>query len=288
MVDIQKRYSVKPWMIKDDTKISKPHGYHRHLPRLQPTYDVSTRIKHPLPHVCKRHGSTVLPPISGTTSSTSSTTPSPLSPLLNNLVPIPPILPTANILNTTSNELSSRVIRNNILQHPQELSFSHMTHSAHPKRSTLYGHVQAKVNTGLPRTNSLHSNDSEMHQLEPLRPVNWYELKNQLEHDPQIRVHTKRMQFHSNLNYATQLTALGSLVRAKVKSHLLSATGSGDHRYKIVAHLTVFPTTTIGLHVASRCLWNTDTDNSITIKMQGVDCDILIIVFLCYTELGAA
>ena len=56
---------------------------------------------------------------------------------------------------------------------------------------------------------------------------------------------------------------------------------------RVVVHLTVFPTKAVGLHVASRCLWDIHTDNSITIKMQGVDCNFLIVIFLCYTELGA-
>ncbi|CAF0906193.1 unnamed protein product [Adineta ricciae] len=280
MVDIVKRYSIKPWMTQDDPKMIKPHGYYNHLPRLQSTRDPSTKVKQSLPHQCKQHGSAVLPPITRTTSFLPPKSPSPLLALPINLEPIPPII-------STTNEPAKRTIRNTVPQPSQELSSSHVTHSAHPKRSTLYGHIQAKINTGLPRTNSVSSSEHDTHQLEPLRPVNWSELKHQLEHDTQIRAHTKRMQFHSSLLYASQLSALGNLVRAKVKTHLLSATGSGDHRYKIVAHLTVFPTTTIGLHVASRCLWNTDTDNSVTIRMQGVDCDILIIVFLCYTDLGA-
>ena len=142
----------------------------------------------------------------------------------------------------------------------------HVTHSAHPKRNTLYSHIQAKIDTGLPRTNSINRIEPDTHQLEPLRPVNWCVLKHEIEHDLHIRAHTKRMQFNSGILYATQLTTLGNLVRSKVKSHLSSATGSGDERYKIVVHLTIFPTTAAGLHVASRCLWNTHTDNSITIK----------------------
>jgi ABC-type xylose transport system permease subunit len=63
--------------------------------------------------------------------------------------------------------------------------------------------------------------------------------------------------------------------------------GSGEERYKIVVHLTVFQSKATGLYIASRCLWNTHTDNSVTLRMYGVDCDILIVVFLCYTDLGA-
>jgi hypothetical protein len=169
----------------------------------------------------------------------------------------------------------------------QDLSSANVTHSSYPRRSTLYDHIQAKIDTGLPRTDSKEPLESHTHQLEPLRPVNWSALKQEIEQDIHIRAHSKRLQFNSGITYAIQLTTLGNLVRSKIKSHLSSTTGSGDERYKIVVHLTVFPTIAAGLHVASRCLWDTRTDNSITIKIQGVDCDILIVAFLCYTNPGA-
>lgn len=263
----------------------KQRLYETHLPRLKPIDEHIVRTKQPLHHQCRRHGSTVLPPITSSTSSKSTLINDPLIPSPpTNVEPLPPI----NIHHSTSNEVAQRLIlRNNMAQLSHESSSALITHSAHPKRSTLYNHIQAKVDTGLQRFNSTQPTESDSHQLEPIRSVNWFGLKHEIEHDLHIRAHTKRMQFNSGVLYATQITTLGNLVRSKVKSHLSSATGSGDERYKIVVHLTVFPTTAAGLHVASRCLWNTHTDNSITIKMQGVDCDILIIVFLCYTDLGA-
>ncbi|CAF4653173.1 unnamed protein product, partial [Rotaria magnacalcarata] len=74
---------------------------------------------------------------------------------------------------------------------------------------------------------------------------------------------------------------------SKVKHYLSSTIGGSAQRYKIVVHLTVFQKIPAGLHVASRCLWDTRTDNSVTIKMQGVDCDILVVVFLCHTDVRA-
>jgi hypothetical protein len=169
----------------------------------------------------------------------------------------------------------------------QESSSMHVTHSFYPKRTRLYDHIQAKINTGLPHLDNKESPEPHTHQLEPLRPVDWSRLKREIEQDIHVRADSKRIQFNSGITYATQLTRLGNLVRTKIKSHLSSPTGSGDERYKIVVHLIVFPTTTAGLHVASRCLWDARTDNSITIKLQGADCDILILAFLCSTELGA-
>ncbi|CAF1266857.1 unnamed protein product [Adineta steineri] len=283
MADVEKRYFGKPWMIHNDTKLIKQRIYHAHLSHLKPIGDHDLRAKNPLPHQCRRHNSSILPPISRSTSSGSSLAMAPLiPPPITHVEPIPPI----NTNNTTLHEEAQRFIpRNNISQVSQESSSVQVSHSAHPKRTKLYKHVQAKINTGLARTNSILPIEPATYQLEPLRPVNWLGLKNEIEHDLHIRTHTKRMQFNSSILYAAQLATLGNLVRSKVKSHLSSATGSGDERYKIVVHLTIFPTIAAGLHVASRCLWNTDTDNSITIKMQGVDCDILIVVFLCYTEL---
>jgi hypothetical protein len=189
--------------------------------------------------------------------------------------------------NTAVHEAAQRfMLRNNMAKFAQDSSSVHVTHSSYPRRSTLYDHIPAKIDTGLPRADSKESPEPS-HQLEPGRPVNWSALKHEIEQDIHIRAHTKRIKFNSGAKYATKLTMLGNLIRAKIKSHLSSATGSGDERYKIIVHLTIFPTTAGGLHVASRCLWNVLTDNSITIKMQGVDCDILVIAFLCYTDLGA-
>ena len=266
----------------NDTKMIKQRLYSTHLPRIKPVGEHGIRTKHPLPPQCKRHGCTVLPPITRSTSSRSSLTGDPLISPLTTVETLPPI----NTYNSTLHEAAQRsILRSDMAQLSQEPSSIHITHSAHPKRTTLYDHIPAKVDTGLPRTNSIHPIEDDTHQLEPIRSVDWLALKHEIGHDIHIRAHTKRILFNSGITYTTQITTLGNLVRSKVKGHLSSTTGSGDERYKIVVHLTVFPTTAEGLHVASRCLWNSHTDNSITIKMQGVDCDILIIVFLCYTDL---
>jgi hypothetical protein len=236
----------------NDTKMIKQRLFDTPLPRLKPNGEHWVRAKRALPHQCKRHISTVLPMITRSTSSRSTLTIDPLISPSTNVETSPPI----HTYDLTVHEAAQRLIlRNNMAQLSQEPSSVHVTHSAH--------------------------------QLEPIRTVNWYGLKYEIEHDIHIRAHTKRIQFNSGILYSTQIATLGNLIRSKVKCHLSSATGSGDGRYKIVVHLTVYPTTAAGLHVASRCLWDANTDNSITIKMQGVDCDILIIVFLCYTDLGA-
>jgi len=268
----------------NDTKMIKQRLFDTPLPRLKPNGEHWVRAKRALPHQCKRHVSTVLPMITRSTSSRSTLTIDPLISPSTNVETSPPI----HTYDLTVHEAAQRLIlRNNMAQLSQEPSSVHVTHSVHPKRTTLYNHIQAKVDTGLPRTNSIHRTEHDTHQLEPIRTVNWYGLKYEIERDLHIRAHTKRIQFNSGILYATQIATLGNLIRSKVKCHLSSATGSGDERYKIVVHLTIYPTTAAGLHVASRCLWDANTDNSITIKMQGVDCDILIIVFLCYTDLGA-
>jgi hypothetical protein len=123
--------------------------------------------------------------------------------------------------------------------------------------------------------------EKDTYQLGPTRPINWCLLKQELNHDTQIRAQAKRIEFNTGFTYPTQLT---NLVRSKVKAHISSLTNSNEERYKILVQLHVFQTMVGGLHIASRCLWNPLTDNSITIKMQGVDCDLLIIVFLCYTD----
>ncbi len=257
----------------------KNRFFETHLPRIK---QAAEHGKHPLPRPTKRHGPTILPPIARSTSTASN--------LANNALITTNEVKTPSPIgyNSAVYEAAQRfMLRNNMAKFAQELPSAHVTHASYPRRSTLYDHIPAKVDTGLPRMDSKESPEPDTYQLEPLRPVNWSALKHEIEQDTHIRALSKRIQFNSGVTYAKQLAGLGNLVRSKIKSHLSSTTGSGDERYKIVVHLTVFQTTAAGLHVTSRCLWNTDTDNSITIKMQGVDCDILIVAFLCYTDLGA-
>lgn len=268
----------------DNTKMMKNRFYDTHLPRIKQITEHGVAVKNSLPRQSKRTiaSSSFLPPITQNTSTGSA--------LSNNqLVSSNTETPTPMPMNSSVYEAAQRfILRNNMAKFAHEsLSAVHITPSSHPKRSSLYDHIQAKIDTGLTRLDNKETPEPESHQLEPLRPINWSLLKHDIEQDIHIRAHTKRIQFNTGITYATQLTSLGNLVRSKIKSHLSSTTGSGDERYKIVVHLTVFQTTAGGLHVASRCLWDTNTDNSITIKMQGIDCDILIVAFLCYTELGA-
>jgi hypothetical protein len=155
------------------------------------------------------------------------------------------------------------------------------------KRTSLYSHVQSKINTGKPRTHTFNRSDVDRHKLGPSRRLNWFTLKQELQHDTQVRAQAKRLVFNSGITYAVQLKELVSLIRDKAKACITSIVGAEHERYKVVVHLTVFEAYTSGLYVASRCLWNTRTDDSITIQMQGVDCNILIVVFVCYTDLGA-
>ena len=266
-----------------NAKATKARLFDTHLPSIKQTNENNVPIKHSSIHQSKRNASTVLPAIVRHTSSVSN---------LNNAAPTTnevetPSPPTLMAYNTAVHEAAQRfMLRNNMAKFAQDSSSVHVTHTSYPRRSTLYDHIPAKIDTGLARGDSKESPEPETHQLEPGRPVNWSALKNEIEQDIYIRTHTKRIQFNAGTKYATQLTILGNLIRTKIKSHLTSATGSGDERYKIIVHLTIFPATAGGLHVASRCLWNTQTDNSITIKMQGVDCDILVVAFLCYTDIG--
>jgi len=265
-----------------NTKMVKARFFHDHLPRLKQVVKHDVTVKQPLRRQSKQPGSNFLPPITRSTSTGS---------VLGTHAPITAHIettPSPTTYSSTVYEAAKRfILRNNMAKFSQEPSSAYVTHSFYPRRSTLYNHIQAKIDTGLPRTDSKEPPEPDTHQLEPLRSVNWSGLKHEIEQDIHIRAHSKRIQFNFGVTYGTQLTTLGNLVRSKIKSHLSSTTGSGDERYKIVVSLTIFPTTAAGLHVASRCLWDTRTDNSITIKMQGVDCDILIIAFLCYTELGA-
>ena len=255
-----------------------------HFPHLKPTVKHRIQAKYRLPLQSKRDESNFLPPIV--------TNHSPRSTLVNDLL-TSSTNPTEGLTSTLPfharvHEAAERfLLRHKMAKLSQGTSSNFMDGSFHSKRTTLYDHVQAKIDTGLSRNDTQHTIDSNTHQLEPNRSVKWHTLKHEIEQDFHIRTHAKRIHFNSDTNCKNQLTTLGTLVRSKVKSHLSSPTGSGDERYKIVVHLTAFQAKTVGLHVLSRCLWDIHTDNSITLQLYGVDCNILIVVFLCYTDIGA-
>ncbi|CAF0889027.1 unnamed protein product [Rotaria sp. Silwood1] len=270
-------------MHNETTKI-KHRLYNAHYPSVKSVDEHSVTAKHQLSRQSKRDDANFFPALTSGSSSESSLVNSHQASSTNHTE----TSSTTMAYNSAVHEAAKRyILRKNMVKFSQAFPSLHLTNGSHTKQKSLYKHIQAKINTGLPRISSKNSLKSDTHQLEPIRPVNWLELKNEIEQDIHIYAHTKRMQFNSDNTYKAQLTILGNLVRSKVKSHLSSSIGSGDQRYKIVVHLTVYQRTSSGLHVASRCLWNTCTDNSITIKMQGVDCNILIVVFLCYTDLGA-
>ena len=275
-------------MTHDSTKTIKQRFFDARLPRIKPAAEHGVLVKNLSPHSLKRAVSGFLPPIGRSTISSAAVNNSTL--IATNIeaaVSPPPPPPLPITYSSAVHEAAQRfILRNTMAKLSQNSSSAHLTYNFLHRRSTLYNHIQAKIDTGLPRADSKEPPESDAHQLGPIRPVNWSGLKHDIEQDIYIRAHSKRIQFNSGIIYATQLTTLGNLVRSKIKSHLSSVTGSGDERYKIVVNLTIFPTTAGGLHVASRCLWDTHTDNSITIKMQGVDCNILIVAFLCYKDLG--
>lgn len=245
-------------------------------------------IKHPVIRQAKRAASTVLPPIIRQTPSSSTVNINNPMPITSNFETMVSPAPSPISCSSAVHEAAQRfILRNNLAKLSHHASSLNIAYNLLHRRTTLYNHVQAKIDTGLTRSDTKQSPEPQTYRLEPSRPVNWSALKHEIEQDIHIRAHSNRIQFNGSMTYAAQITSLGNLVRTKIKSHLSSTSGSGDDRYKIIVHLTVFPTTAAGLHVASRCLWNAQTDNSITVKMQGVDCNILIIAFLCYTDLGA-
>ena len=155
-----------------------------------------------------------------------------------------------------------------------------------PKRISIYDHIQPKIDSGLSRADNKNRKHFDDHRLGPSRSINWQLLKNYLEQDSQICEQSKQIRFNSDHSYKMQLTILGNIILAKVKNLISSMGVIGAERYKILIHFSVFQKEMTELCIASRCLWNSVTDNFITIKMHGTDCDILIVIFLCYTELG--
>lgn len=197
---------------------------------------------------------------------------------------VPNPLGTTNATIDSSNSSTNReTIRNNLPTLSPRSSLLQTAHNPLPRRSTRYDHIPSKIKTGL-RPDNQTRNDGDTYQLGPSQSLNCHLLKQELEQDTQIRAQAKRIQFDTGVTYTTQLTTLSNLVRTKVKSYISSNMNSNDERYKVVVQLHVFQTLVGGLHIASRCLWNTLTDNSITFRMQGIDCDLLFVVFLCYTD----
>jgi hypothetical protein len=264
-------------MTSDETSMVKQRFFDEHLPGLKPTGEKAMTNKPLLQKQPKLPSSSIFSPIPHNLpfriATTNSTMESPQS--------------TVTYSSTVREAARQFMARKNLPSLSPRSSSLHIAHNALPRRSTRYDHISSKINTGLPRTEGTIEMEDATYQIGPTRPLNWCLLTKVLEQDKQIRAQAKRIKFNSGVTYTTQITTLTNLVRSKVKSHISSVMHPGEERYKIVVQLHVFQTAISGLHIASRCLWNTLTDNSIKIKMQGVDCDILIIVFLCYTDLGA-
>ena len=268
----------------DETSIVKQRFFHDHLPRLKPINERAMNDAHLSKKQPKLQGSSLLPPIVSTAGSVTS----------SDTTNVPPSI--ANTDSPPSSVIHSFAVHeeaDRFLQKNRGTSFSSVQSTApavvasRTKRTALYGHIQSRIDTGLPRVEPIARQEFDTYQVKPTRPISWTALKQEVEQDLQIRAQAKRLQFNTGITYTTQLTTLVNQVRNKVKAHLTTLMGLGKERYKIVVQVSVFQTNAAGLHVASRCLWNTQTDNSVTIKMQGVDCDVLIVVFLCYTDLGA-
>ncbi|CAF1317896.1 unnamed protein product [Rotaria magnacalcarata] len=156
-----------------------------------------------------------------------------------------------------------------------------------PKRISLFDHIHSRIDTGLSRPEIIVKKDMDTYQLTPTRQIKWSLLKQSIERDLAICKLTQQMQFNSGQRYSILLNAVVHSVKSKVKQFLASTSSSDDERYKIVVNVTVFPKTATGLCIDARCLWNTATDNSITVQMKGVDCNILIVAYVFYTDLGA-
>ena len=268
----------------DEASIMKQRFFHDHLPRLKPIDESSMNNSYTSQKQPILQSSSFLPPIAPTAGSVSSTDTSQIPASIANTESPPP---------SVVNSLAIREAADRFLQKNRGTSFSSAPSTTpmgavpRPKRTARYEHIQSRIDTGLPRVEPIARLNADTYQLKPTRPINWTTLKQEVEQDIHIRAQAKRLQFTAGITYTSQLSALVNLVRNKVKTHLTMLMGLGKERYKIVVQVTVFQNNVAGLHVASRCLWNTQTDNSITIKMQGVDCDVLFVVFLCYTDVGA-
>ncbi|CAF3689685.1 unnamed protein product [Rotaria socialis] len=166
-------------------------------------------------------------------------------------------------------------------------SFKTLLGSSRPKRTSLFDHIHPRIDTGLSRPEIIVKKDIDTYQLKPIHQIKWSLLKLSIERDLTIYNLTQQMQFNSGQIYSILLNTVVLSVKSKVKQFLASTASSDEERYKIVVNVSVFPKTATGLCIDARCLWNTATDNSITVQMKGVDCNILIVAYVFYTDLGA-
>lgn len=279
--------------MSDPVTTMKQRFFNEHLPKLKTINEYSMNETTAIPKQPKLQSSSLFPPIDISSTSGSSIDPS-LVPSSRDNAESPPPGSITTSLNTR--QKADRFFQQHSTTLLPALSVvgsnagsttTAATTNVRSKPFNPYAHIKSKINTGRPgRSDTLVRHDPVTHQLEPTRRLNWKLLKQELEQDPQLRAQAKRLEFNPKTNYSAQLTTLSSHVRNKIKNFVTSTMGSRNERYKIIANATIFPSGTAGLHILSRCLWNPTTDNSITFKLQGVDCDVLIVAFLCYTELG--
>ena len=261
----------------DDGSMVKQHFYQSHLPPIKTQKFHGQTLKQTKFIQQKPRAPTHLPPVTRSISSGS---------LLDN----PTEKSTFSINSTTSaaaREAAQRfILRNQLARFSHEASASTLTNSLQNRRKSLYQHVHPKIDTGLPRQDlSSQRPTLKLHRSKHVSSLPLATLKKTLELDETILAHAKKLRFNTGSDYAIQLTNLTDLVRNKIKINLTSRKVDESQEYKLVVHLTVVPWKTTGLHIASRCLWNSQTDNSITLKVSGVDCDILIVAFFCRREI---
>ncbi|CAF0866434.1 unnamed protein product [Didymodactylos carnosus] len=148
-------------------------------------------------------------------------------------------------------------------------SISNSATSSTPSRRNLYRHITARINTGL-HHDSLIVDRRRLptYQLKPTYKINYDELKLELENS-ELKQQVERMHYNQ-ANIQAQTTTLINSVRTKVKSFL---TANDEERYKVIVQAIIYQNSSKSMTCASRCLWNKETDNSITLKMYGVDCE---------------
>ncbi|CAF0867230.1 unnamed protein product [Didymodactylos carnosus] len=182
---------------------------------------------------------------------------------------------------TTTDNFYSPVVREAALHFLRRNSIStSFTSSTLSKRNSLYGHIPARIDTGLQREMSFGGrHHSPTFQLKPAYKIRFNELKLELENS-KLKEQVKQMRYnHQNIQILT--TNLINSIRTRVKSFI---TMKAEERYKIIVQAFVFQNTNQSGTCVSRCLWNDQTDNFITLKMCGADCEVLIAIFLCYTD----
>lgn len=189
--------------------------------------------------------------------------------------------------NTTVHDAAKRFMRRQESSLSTRFSLVNSAGLLRPKKS-LYDHIQSRIDTGLVRADTQQGNKTmDTYILGPTHPLKWRFLKYRLERDASLHEKVAQIKFNSGPTYIKQLKTISEHVRTKVKYLIASTVSPGEERYKIVVNVTAVDKSAIGLCIASRCLWNTATDGSITIDMKAANCTILIVVFICYTDLGA-